>query len=58
MNWNRRAKLSGAKDLITHSLSLHPLLEQKAFSATALSLALDFIQTYKTDILFLLQCGC
>lgn len=31
MNLNRRAKLSGAKDLITHALSLHPLLEQKAF---------------------------
>ena len=32
MNLNRRAKLSGAKDLITHALPLHPLLEQKAFS--------------------------
>lgn len=37
MNLNRRAKLSGAKDLITHALSLHPPLEQKAFSATALT---------------------
>lgn len=45
MNLHGRAKLSGAKDLITHALLLHPLLEQKALSATALSLALDFIQT-------------
>lgn len=46
MSLNRSVKLSGAKDLITHALSLHSLMEQKAFSATSLSLALDLIQTW------------
>lgn len=48
MNLNKKAKLSRAKDLITHSFSLHPLMEQKAGSATAPTLILDFIQTCST----------
>lgn len=48
MNLNKKAKLSRAKDLITHSFSLPLLMEQKAGSATAPTLVLDFIQTCET----------
>lgn len=46
MNLNKKAKLSGARRLITHSLLLHSLfVEQKAGLRYSLACVLDWIQT-------------